>query len=401
MSRSPRVLVSTDIGGTDPDDFQSMVHLLIYSDVLDIEGLLSSPFGDGRASDIHAVIDAYEADYDALSTHAAYPTPDSLRALVKQGAVDTAPDAGFAAPTEGSEWLVACARREDPRPLHVLVWGGIDDVAQALHDAPDIAGRIVVHYIGGPNKTWGVDAYDYLETHHRDLTLIESNNTYRGFFIGAPDDDLSPTRFIPEHVVGRGALGEFFSRQLPVVKMGDSPTVTWLLHGSQRPDEPSWGGRFVPLWDGRKTRLVHPATAADVVEAFGVVEILVRKPLDWSDEHSADLIFDGRTQGPFPHAVVENEMLRFRLSPRDVRPMDYAIRSTHAALDGQSGAFTAELPPAERWSSPSPAYRDWWCDDGSPELAIDGWPGAGTIAPWRHDFMRDFADRLGRTTARS
>ena len=35
----PRVLVSTDIGGTDPDDFQSMVHLLLYADVLDLEGL--------------------------------------------------------------------------------------------------------------------------------------------------------------------------------------------------------------------------------------------------------------------------------------------------------------------------------------------------------------------------
>ncbi len=27
-----RVIVSTDIGGTDPDDFQSMVHLLVYAD---------------------------------------------------------------------------------------------------------------------------------------------------------------------------------------------------------------------------------------------------------------------------------------------------------------------------------------------------------------------------------
>jgi hypothetical protein len=26
---TPRVLVSSDIGGTDPDDFQSMVHLLV------------------------------------------------------------------------------------------------------------------------------------------------------------------------------------------------------------------------------------------------------------------------------------------------------------------------------------------------------------------------------------
>src|SRR5947209_6073939 len=37
-----RVLVSTDIGGTDPDDFQSLVHLLVYADHFDIEGLVSS-----------------------------------------------------------------------------------------------------------------------------------------------------------------------------------------------------------------------------------------------------------------------------------------------------------------------------------------------------------------------
>ena len=46
--RRHRVLVSTDIGGTDPDDFQSMAHLLVYADCFDIEGLVSSPYGPGR-----------------------------------------------------------------------------------------------------------------------------------------------------------------------------------------------------------------------------------------------------------------------------------------------------------------------------------------------------------------
>ena len=42
-----RVIVSTDIGGTDPDDFQSMVHLLVCADRFDLEGLISSPYGPG------------------------------------------------------------------------------------------------------------------------------------------------------------------------------------------------------------------------------------------------------------------------------------------------------------------------------------------------------------------
>ena len=38
--------------------------------------------------------------------------------------------------TEGSEWINHCARRDDPRPLHDLVWGGIEDLAQALQIRP-------------------------------------------------------------------------------------------------------------------------------------------------------------------------------------------------------------------------------------------------------------------------
>ncbi len=31
-----------------------------------------------------------------------------------------------------------CAQKQSDRPLWILVWGGLEDVAQALHDAPDI-----------------------------------------------------------------------------------------------------------------------------------------------------------------------------------------------------------------------------------------------------------------------
>ena len=166
----PRVIVSTDIGGTDPDDFQSLVHLLVYADRFDIEGLISSPYGPGRKEHILQVIGLYERDYDHLRTYSdEYPTPDTLRAITKQGAIESAGYEGFGAPTEGSDWIVRCARRDDPRPLWILVWGGIDDLAQALHDAPDILPKLRVYFIGGPNKKWSVDAYQYIVTHHPQL----------------------------------------------------------------------------------------------------------------------------------------------------------------------------------------------------------------------------------------
>lgn len=65
----PRVLVSSDIGGTDQDDFQSMVHLLAYSDMFDVEGLISSPHGPGRREHILQVIDKYQIDYPHLRAH--------------------------------------------------------------------------------------------------------------------------------------------------------------------------------------------------------------------------------------------------------------------------------------------------------------------------------------------
>jgi hypothetical protein len=135
----PRVIVSTDIGGTDPDDFQSLVHFLVYADMFDVEGLVSSPYGPGRREHILQVIQHYERDYGNLKTHSArYPAPGALRAITWQGAVESARASGFDRPTEGSRRIIEAARRADPRPLYVLVWGGIDDLAQALHDAPDI-----------------------------------------------------------------------------------------------------------------------------------------------------------------------------------------------------------------------------------------------------------------------
>lgn len=81
-----RILISTDIGGSDADDFQSLVHYLLYSDLFDTEGIISSAWGDGRVSDILEVIDLYEKDYPKLKAYSEkYPTPEYLRSIAKQG----------------------------------------------------------------------------------------------------------------------------------------------------------------------------------------------------------------------------------------------------------------------------------------------------------------------------
>ena len=120
----------------------------------------------------------------------------------------------------------------------MLVWGALEEVAQALHDAPDILPKLRVYYVGGPNKKWGPDAYQYIAENHPKLSIIEANSTYRGWFSGGNQTgEWENTAFVARHVAGKGALGEFFATQLGgKIKMGDTPSLGWLLKGT--PSDP-------------------------------------------------------------------------------------------------------------------------------------------------------------------
>ena len=397
-----RVLVSTDIGGTDPDDFQSMIHLLVYADSLAVEGLLSSPFGSGRKQDILDMIDLYEQDYPNLITHSpTYPDPSTLRAITKQGTIDSADATGVSTPTEGSEWIIRCARRPDQEPLHVLIWGGIDDLAQALHDAPDIVPRLRVYFVGGPNKTFSVNAFDYIATSHPGLWIIEANSTYRGWFVGGDQaGEWGNRSFVATHVAGNGALGGHFSTLLGgELKMGDSPSVGWLLNGTpEDPSLPGWGGQFVRVWDGRKTVFRRLTTAADTVEVFGTVDFELRLPAGYTPAHHTRMMFDGRIPAV---AAIDGTVLRCRFSPRDAKVWAYTVESDHPALSGLTGEFSAQPPTAECTVHPSRRQPNWWTDDQDPSAVQDVHPGARSVNRWRLDILSDFARRMGRcaTTA--
>jgi hypothetical protein len=392
-----RVLVSTDIGGTDPDDFQSMVHFLVYADCFDIEGLVSSPYGPGRKKDILKVIDCYALDYENLRTYSdSYPTPDALRALTKQGETEVAPYAGVRRTTEGSRWIVRCARRDDLRPLYVLVWGGIGDLAQALHDAPEILPRLRVYWIGGPNKKWSPDAYQYIVDHHPELWIIEANATYRGWFTGGNQSGQWGNReFVTRHIAGRGALGSFFSAKLGgTIKMGDTPSVGWLLRGTpEDPSQPGWGGRFVRAWQRPHIVFNRLTTEADRIEQFGIIELVLpvgtaapARPQATMQIENQSLIGYFDTQGA----------VRFRFSPKAVKTYSYIIRSNVPVLDGNIGRLTSFLPHPGAAQQPSPRLLNWWTDDPAPELAEGPHIGARTVSRWRQDFLRDFAARMLR-----
>ena len=51
--------------------------------------------------------------------------------------------------SEGVDFLIAEALRDDPRPLYVTCQGALTDVAAALNRRPEIAEKLTVVWIGG------------------------------------------------------------------------------------------------------------------------------------------------------------------------------------------------------------------------------------------------------------
>ncbi|QDU55495.1 DUF1593 domain-containing protein [Aeoliella mucimassa] len=250
----PRVIISTDIGGSDPDDFQSMVHLLLYADSLQIEGLISSPPDKGRLEHIHEVLDAYEADYRALCRNSGrqFPTASELRELSVQGAIDAAPAKGWSQPTDGSRRIVQQAKLKADRPLWVLVWGSITDVAQAVHDDPTIKTNLRVYSIGSWNTKMDESARKYLYEKHPDLWWIENDTTFRGMYQGGlQQGEWGNREFIKRHVRDFGALGSLYWDKKQDIKMGDTPSLLYLLRGDiNDPTADHWGGAFQPTDHG-------------------------------------------------------------------------------------------------------------------------------------------------------
>ena len=334
-------------------------------------------------------------DYPNLRTWSKrYPTPDDLRSITKQGETEFAVGAGYNQSTEGSNWIIECARRDDPRPLYVLVWGTIEDVAQALHDDPSIKDKLRVYFIAGPNKKWSPAAYNYIEQHHPDLWIIENNSTYRGWFVGGDQSgDLGNRSFVETHIQERGALGGYFVGHLGgVIKMGDTPSVTYMMSSPEDPSQPGWGGRFVRAWERPKRVFDRLTTIDEELETFGLLELVLPGP----EGATASLVVDGQE---FPAAFESPSSYRFRFVPKSTQRWSYRTKSTASELDGLVGAFTSVDPSPDAASRPSTRHPHWWTDD--PDRAYTEGPhlGAVTVNRWREEFLRDFAGRMLRCQA--
>lgn len=162
-SGKARVIISADMMGagvTDPknepqdtDDIQSFVHMLTFSDRIDIEGILSGPNRSQNTSSNSKsrqrfidIINAYEADMTKLANNfgTGFPNPQSLINVIRDGSRFHHPinatnsEANNAAVQHIIERARCGWHSGDKRPLYINSWGGSTDIAQAIFNAPDI-----------------------------------------------------------------------------------------------------------------------------------------------------------------------------------------------------------------------------------------------------------------------
>lgn len=392
----PRILISSDIGGTDPDDFQSMIHLLMYADGFNIEGLVSSPFGPGRKADFLKTIALYEKDYNQLKKHGNFPKPDELRQKTKQGALNSAPYKGYAYPTEGSNWIITCAKKKSPAPLWVLVWGGLDDLAQALHDAPEIKKNIRVYWIGGPNKKWSANAYNYVATVHPDVWIIETNAAYRGLFMDVDlPQNIDLKTYYTNYIAGNSALAmDFKNHYGGVIKMGDTPSLAYLMHGNpNNPNGESWGGSFINIYHSPRRIFYKNSTLSDSIPAYGLLEWHFKGPKQNISPDSICFYLEIDRQ-QWPGYYLGNGDYAVHYASKKPEIGSYRIISQIPELNGKAGKYVSTIPwPGKPHKSDYKLGLNWYSDKPDHALFIADQQGAKTVAKYRNDFFKDWAKR--------
>ncbi len=261
--RAQRLLVLSDIEA-DPDDTQSTVRLLLYSNEIDIQGLVATTSTHQKTmvapESIRNVIRAYGAVRQRLLLHDPnYPTTDALFAMVKQGLpVYGMMGVGDGKDSEGSDWIIKTLELNDERPLWVAAWGGPNTLAQALYrikatrsaqDTARLVAKLRVYTISDQDdsgawirRTFPELFYIVSPGGYGDATWTAINSVVPGI-----DNTTISNRWLAEHIQqGHGPLGAVY----PDVAYGmEGDTPSWLAlvpNGLNVPEHPDWGG-----WGGR------------------------------------------------------------------------------------------------------------------------------------------------------
>lgn len=231
----PRTIVTTD---PELDDLNSLLRMLLYSNEIDIAGLVYSSSqhhyrGDpaiglaphrwpepGARLHIDEAVDAYAEVYPNLVQHdERYPAPAHLRSLIRTGNVVNVGD--MAADTEGSDLIRDVLLDDEPGQVFLQAWGGPNTIARALKSIEDeyrgtpqwdavyrkVVDRTVITSFGQQDTTFA----DYIKPNWPDIQNREVATSIWGYGsrgVVLPEDAFyHSTEWTKENVSDVGPIG--------------------------------------------------------------------------------------------------------------------------------------------------------------------------------------------------
>ena len=280
----PRLVVCTDIAPADvePDDMESMVRLMAYADLFEVEALITSvgwncdPYPKEWAEYLQRVIEAYRKDVPKLMKRSGqttflpiseeeksqiigyWPSADYMKSRAVMGSERGGIKViGEGNDSPGSELLIRLADEDDPRPIYVAAWGGANTLAQAIWRvkqtrSADELKRFVrkfrLYTITDQDMQFNMrmdraySSHMWLRKEFKDdLQFIWDEGTWQ------EQCDLGKRNWQlhKEHIQGKGNLGKEYPNYKWGVE-GDTPSFLYVMpNGLNDPEDPhqtGWAG---------------------------------------------------------------------------------------------------------------------------------------------------------------
>jgi hypothetical protein len=228
QARISRTIVTSD---GEVDDMDSFIRLLLYSNELNIVGMVytSSEFhyrGDGKGTTftskmpfakqygtrtslrwlgtewMQEFIDKYAMVYDNLVKHDRnYPTPQHLKSIVKVGNIDFESEMDHN--TEGSDYIKHILLDNKPMPVYIQAWGGTNTAARALKSIEDdykntsqwksiyrkVSDKVTLYIILDQDETYK----KYVSTNWPDIKVIYNSRQF--WCLAYPWNKMVPVPF--------------------------------------------------------------------------------------------------------------------------------------------------------------------------------------------------------------
>ena len=182
------------------------------------------------------------------------------------------------------------------------------------------------------------------------------------------------------------------------IKMGDTPSLLYLMHGT--PEDPtgeSWGGSFEKISRSAKAVFDRNTTLSDTVAFCTVVEYRFKGPEIRVPADSAVFWMEvpyGKTKQIWPGYYLGGGNYSIRYVPKQAETLHFEFTSQIPGFPiGKGQLVVSNLWPGKPTETDYMLGGNWYSDSSNPDLYDGRLQGGKTILKWRNEVLRDWAER--------